>query len=88
MKNPSGTLILNGVTDADLAVILETKAQNEGRFTFNPQQMQGATTTNPTNPPLYQHVSLGWSGEQGLEFVLALAQRLIKKEEKAKVQGQ
>lgn len=40
MINPTGNLVLNGITDAELVKILEVKMRHEHSLNFNPQQMQ------------------------------------------------
>src|SRR5580693_8467605 len=40
MINPTGNLVLNGITDAELVKILEVKMRHEHSLNFNPQQLQ------------------------------------------------
>jgi hypothetical protein len=45
MINPTGNLVLNGITDAELVKILEVKMRHEHSLNFNPQQMQPTFTS-------------------------------------------
>ncbi len=67
MTNPTGNLVLNGITDAELVKILEVKMRHEHSLNFNPQQMQvcpkpqqpGAVVHRPGQPqPQPQPVQL------------------------------
>ncbi len=87
MKN--GNLVLNGITDQELVKLLDVKIRHESSVSFNPQQMQAAAQTiqgKQTN--VYNNVVLGWADEKGLEAVQEIVHFLLKKDEKAKAQGQ
>lgn len=88
MINPNGSISINGITDLELAKILEVKAKHQGNnaFSFNPQQMSSATTAQGQS--FYGSVTFQWNGEQGLQIVYDLLQFLLKKDEQAKAQGQ
>ncbi|HJT71837.1 MAG TPA: hypothetical protein VJ731_16680 [Terriglobales bacterium] len=86
MVNPSGNLIINGITDAELAHILEVKARNANVFHFNPQALQPFPT--PQNQTHYNNAAFTWNSEQGLALVHGIVSFLLKKEEKAIAQGQ
>jgi hypothetical protein len=86
MVNPTGNLTLNGITDAELAHILEVKAKNANVFHFNPQTLQPAP--NVQQQTYYNNASFTWNTEQGLNLVHGIVTFLLKKEETAKAQGQ
>jgi hypothetical protein len=89
MLNPSGQLVLNGITDPELVKILDIKIKNEVVLNFNPAQMQsGVSNLGGKQTHLYNNVVLGWTSEQGLQAIQDLVQILLKKEEAAKVVGQ
>jgi hypothetical protein len=96
MFNPTGTVVVSGITDQELVKILEIKIQHEKSLTFNPQQLQpvAATPAVPPRPPsqpqpqlakpsYYNNASFGWNGEEGLEAVHKIISMLLKKEQKA-----
>lgn len=86
MFNPSGSVTVNGITDNELAEILEMKAkQAPSTFNFNPQQLQQQFQNGQT---IYANATFSWSGEVGLQVVNNLLEMLLKKDEKAKAQGQ
>ena len=90
MINPSGSISLSGITDAELAEIFEIKAKHAGPvFNFNPQQIQVTNVnTSQGTQSLNNNVVFSWSGEQGLEIVRGILSFLLKIDEKAKAQGQ
>ena len=49
MTNGNGSLILNGIGDAELIMILQVKEKHEASLDFTPQQMQPQQV--PTNQP-------------------------------------
>lgn len=90
MVNPTGSVTINGVTDAELAHIFEVKSRNESsNFHFNPQQMSTATVNGPHGAQaVNNNVVFTWQGEQALEIVNGILSFLLKKDEAAKAQGQ
>jgi hypothetical protein len=58
MLSPTGNLVLNGITDAELVKILEVKMRHEHSLNFNPQQMQPVFMPRPPQPgqpmPVYR----------------------------------
>jgi len=85
----SGNLVLNGIADQELVKLLDVKIRHESSLTFNPQQMAvAAQTIQGKHTNVYNNVVLGWSDEKGLEAVQEIVQFLLKKDEKAKAQGQ
>lgn len=90
MINPSGSVTINGVTDAELAHIIEVKAKNEGtNFHFNPQQLSESNiNTSQGVLSINNNVVFTWSGEKALEIVNEVLSFLLKKDEAAKAQGQ
>jgi len=83
MLNPTGTVVVNGITDAELVKILEIKIRHEGHFTFNPQQLQPvpAQGGRPATAA-YNNAYFTWSTEQGLAAVHEIVGYLLKKEER------
>lgn len=69
----SGTITMNGITDQELVKILDAKIRHEGRFTFNPQQLQVA---NVGGKMVYNNAVLVWSTEETLKIVLELLTEL------------
>jgi hypothetical protein len=87
MVNPTGSLTINGITDLELAHILEVKAKDASAFHFNPQALQPAP--NPAQQTHYNNATFTWNSEQSLEIVHGIIGYLLKKEEKAeKAAGQ
>jgi hypothetical protein len=86
MVNPTGTLVLNGITDRELAYILEVKAREANAFHFNPQTLQAMP--NPAQQTHYNNALFTWNSEKSLELVHGIIGHLLKKEEKAKAVGQ
>jgi len=75
----TGSVVVNGIADQDLIKILEVKVKHEKNLFFNPQQLQ--PTQVPGQPgQVYNNVSLGWNGEDGLEAVHKIISILLKKE--------
>lgn len=90
MVNPSGSVVINGVTDAELAHIFEVKSRNEStNFHFNPQQMNASQVNTPQGTQaINNNVVFGWQGEKALEIVHGILSFLLKKDEVEKAQGQ
>jgi hypothetical protein len=87
MTNFSGTITVNGISDKELVGILEIKLKHEGKFQFNPQQLQVASY--PGQPgTFYNNATFSWGNEGGLHAVYEIMAYLLKKEEKAQAQGQ
>lgn len=86
MINPTGSVTINGITDPELSKIFEIKAKNEGSFFFNPQQLGPQNQGTPN--AYYTNATFSWNGEQGLKIVQEIIELLLKKDEKAKAQGQ
>jgi hypothetical protein len=76
----TGQVTLNGVDDEILAISFKFKADHEGSFGFNPQQMQ------PVNIAPAQHgkpakagyngMTFVWNTKEGLKLVIELLQKL------------
>lgn len=81
MVNPTGNIVLNGITDRELAKIWEFKARNEKSFLFAPGQMQSINA--PQGEPYYNNIHFTFSSEAGLSIVQEVVTFLLKKEEKA-----
>jgi hypothetical protein len=86
MINPTGSLTINGITDVELAHILEVKAKHANAFHFNPQALQ--PMPNPAQQTHYNNATFAWNSEQSLEIVHGIIAYLLKKEEAAKAVGQ
>jgi hypothetical protein len=87
MVNFTGTIVVNGISDKELVKILEIKLRHEGKFQFNPQQLQ--VTNNPNQPgSFYNNAHFSWSNEAGLEAVYEVMAYLLKKEERAQTAAQ
>ena len=86
MVNPNGTVVVNGITDAELVKILEIKIRHEGHFIFNPQQLVPvAPGRNPQGQAFgahYNNAFFTWTSEQGLVAVHEILGFLLKKEER------
>jgi hypothetical protein len=93
MFTPSGSLVVNGITDPEMPEIFEIKAKHDPTiFNFNPQQIQTIPPQilpgGQKTPARYNNVVFTWSEEQGLRVVQDVIALLLKTGEKAKVQGQ
>jgi hypothetical protein len=86
MINPTGSLTINGITDVELAHILEVKAKDTNAFHFSPQALQ--PVPNAQNQTAYNNATFTWTSEKSLEIVHGIIGYLLKKEEVAKVVGQ
>lgn len=75
----NGSITINGITDPELLLILETKLKHEGHFFFTPQSMQPQNT----QPQQYNNVTFTWGGDAGLQAVHELTEKLAKKERQA-----
>jgi hypothetical protein len=86
MFNPSGSVTVNGITDRELAEILEIKARTTSNiFSFTPQSLQPASNGQQN---WYNGATFTWNTEQGFIIVHEIISFLLKKDEKAKAQGQ
>lgn len=86
MFNPSGSVTVNGITDRELAEILEIKSKTTPNiFSFNPQALQPASNGQQS---WYNAATFNWNTEQGFIIVQEIIAFLLKKDEKAKAQGQ
>lgn len=91
MINGSGEVTINGITDNELAEILEIKAKNSHAptFSFNPQTMSQANINTPQGvQSYYNNAQFRFNGEQGLKVVQEIVNFLLTGTEKAKAQGQ
>jgi hypothetical protein len=82
MVNPTGSITVNGITDIELVKILEIKIHHEGKFAFNPQQLQLAPNRAPNAVTVYNNAIFQFNSEQGLEAVSEIIRYLLKKEER------
>jgi len=87
MINPTGSLTINGITDDELAHILEVKAKHTNAFHFNPQGLQPAP--NAQQQTYYNNATFAWNSEQSLQLVHEIIGFLLKKDDdQAKAAGQ
>ncbi len=88
MINPSGNVVVNGITDVELVKILEIKIRHEGKFTFNPQQLQpNQVNVGGKVQSIYNNAVFAWQNEQGLAAVHEVLSYLLKKEERQEAVG-
>ena len=67
----NGNISLNGISDATLIKILQTKEKHAAALTFNPQTMQ-VVKPNPQTPQTYSNVNIGWSDKNALSGVIEI----------------
>ncbi len=72
----SGSLVLNGVTDKQLAKIIDYKASHEGVFNFSLSQTQQVPTP-PNQPTTYNNFVIVWGNDNGLKAVIELIASLL-----------
>lgn len=82
MHNTTGSITINGITDKELVKILEIKIKHEGKFNFNPQQLQPNGQRPQGQETVYNNASFNWNSEQGLAAVHEVISYLLKKEER------
>jgi hypothetical protein len=70
----NGNITLNGVTETQVAKILQFKTANEGKFTFNLQGVQAMAA--PQGVVIYNNVNLSWNGDANLKVLLELLSSL------------
>jgi hypothetical protein len=77
----NGSVTLNGVTEKQLAHIIEFKVAHEGRFQFNaaqgPQQQIVAKGPGQTPSIVYNNETISWNDDAGLKVVLELLHALV-----------
>ena len=92
MINSSGSVTINGITDTELAEILEIKAKHLGQgevFSFSPQTMrQGNINTPQGVQSFYNDAQFSFTGDMGLKVIQEIVAFLLNENEKAKAQGQ
>lgn len=81
MINPTGNITLNGITDADLLTIIQTKMRHEGKFVFNPQQLTAAPPQAGKPAGGYNNAMFMWTTKEGLSVVNELVGALLKTED-------
>lgn len=86
MINPSGSVTLNGITDTELAHMLEVKSKTSPNvFSFNPAALQAQSNGQAS---YYNSATFTFHTDQGLVVAEELISFLLKKDDKAKAQGQ
>lgn len=91
VPNVTGSITLNGLTDAEMARIWDMKAKYGETFLFSPNQMQVIPPNQPRpgyppQPPapnvtVYNNVVFHWNDTKGLEIVNEVMTYLLKKDE-------
>lgn len=74
-----GSITLNGIDDEILAIAFKFKAEHEGLFSFNPQQMQPSQIPQGTNRPAkqgYNNMIFIWNSNDGLKKVIELLEKI------------
>lgn len=75
----TGLVTLNGVDDEILAIAFKFKAEHEGKFEFNPQQMAIAPTMiapGRAGKMGYNGMTFNWNDPAGLKLVIELLQKI------------
>jgi hypothetical protein len=72
----SGSLVLNGVTDKQLAAIVEFKVSPSGQFNFNLAATQQVPVP-PNQPSIYNNFIITWANDAGLKSVVELLSTLL-----------
>jgi len=75
----SGQLMINGITDADLIMILKVKEGSKG-LGFSPQSLQPAqiqTAPNMQASPGYNNCILIWNNPETLKSVYTILHKLL-----------
>ena len=78
MATIGGSVLLSGVTDAEMVRIWEAKAKHGARLQFNPQQFQ---TNNTAQGAIYNNVQFTYNDLHSLNVLTELVNELHKKEE-------
>ena len=80
---PTGTVTLNGISDAELIMILKEK-EKVPSMTFPPNLMSQGTTQRagmqqpiPTSPAIYNNCQLSWTSDDGIKAVYSILHKLI-----------
>jgi hypothetical protein len=71
----NGNIAVNGVSEKQIAKILEFKTANEGKFTFTLMGVQA--TQAPQGAVTYNNVNLSWNGDANLKTLMELLASLI-----------
>jgi hypothetical protein len=77
MISGTGNVTMNGITDAELVMILQIKEKHEASIDFHPGQMKNAQTQSPTPKKFYNEVRLDWRGEDGLRALFQIVEALL-----------
>jgi len=72
----NGSVIINGISDHDMVIVFGLKEHHEGKFQFNPQQMQPQQQQGGPHKILYNNVTLSWLNSEGFQVVMDLLHRL------------
>jgi len=76
----TGTITVSGVSEKQLADLIEFKIAHQGKFIFNPvQAQQQATQAKPPQQPsfFYNNVIISWNDDAGLKVVIELLLSLL-----------
>ncbi len=75
----TGSITLNGIDDAILALAVKFKSEHEGKFGFNPQQMAPGQIPQGQHKPAkpgYNGMTFNWNDPAGLKLVIELLQKI------------
>lgn len=72
----SGSITLNGVTEAQANKLLKIKEKNEGQYVFSLSLAQ-PTQRDSYGAPVYNGVTLSWRSAPTLKFILSLVESLF-----------
>jgi hypothetical protein len=74
----NGNVTLNGVTEKQVAQILQFKTANEGKFVFTLMGVQAMSTQQAGGPIItYNNVNLSWNTDANLKVLMELLAALI-----------
>jgi hypothetical protein len=81
-----GSIVINGITDADLRMVLEVKEKHETTLDFLPQHLSPQQTAHPHVPAgkkYYNNLNLNWRTADGLKAIFQIVENLLTEEKKA-----
>jgi len=72
----SGSITLNGVTEAQATKLLKLKEKNEGHFVFS-LALAEPSQRDTHGAAIYNGVTLSWRSDLTLRFILSLVESLL-----------
>jgi hypothetical protein len=72
----SGSITLNGVSEAQAHKLLKIKEKNEGQYFFSVSLAEPAQRDS-SGAPVYNGVTLSWRSAPTLKFILSLVESLL-----------